>query len=57
MKASNKQQFDEALAAVLKVSHTELKDMLEAEKKAKKKKSGSLRLPLWAAFAATEKVS
>ena len=56
MKASNKQQFDEALAAVLKVSHTELKDMLEAEK-AKKKKSGSLRLPLWSAFAATEKVS
>lgn len=41
MKASNKQQFDEALAAVLKVSHTELKDMLEAEKAKKKEKRQS----------------
>ena len=41
MKAPDKQKFDEALAAVLKVSHTELKDMLEAEKAKKKEKRKS----------------
>ena len=41
MKASGKQKFDEALGAVLKVSHTELKDMLEAEKAEKKEKRKS----------------
>lgn len=34
----SKQKFDEALGAVLKVSHAELKDMLEVEKAEKKKK-------------------
>jgi hypothetical protein len=38
MKASPKQRFEDALASLLKVSHGEMKQMLDAEKAEKKQK-------------------